>query len=37
MQAQVSVVEDFESNDRIFNEVYKINIQLRNAGINLEY
>lgn len=33
----ISVLENFESNDRISNEMYKINIQIRNADINLQY
>lgn len=37
MDTKISVLENIESNNRIFNEMYKMNIQLRNADINLEY
>lgn len=37
MDAKISVLENFERNDRTCNEMYKINIQIRNADINLQY
>lgn len=35
--AKISILENFESHDRIVNEMYKIYIQLRYVDINLEY
>lgn len=37
MVAKILVLENFESNETICNEMYQMNVQIRNADINLQY